>query len=147
MKQEICSFTGFKIHPGHGKRMVKSDGRLVYFISNKAFVHYLKKKNPRKVDWTAIYRRVNRKGVSKDTKKKAKRRVVKVTRGIVGASVEDIRRKKAAREEIRSASKTAAAKEAADRKAKRVSAKQKAVKGKGGATQKVAAKKVASKGR
>ena len=24
----MCSFSGFKIYPGHGKKMVKSDGRV-----------------------------------------------------------------------------------------------------------------------
>jgi len=28
MKTELCAFSGFKIYPGHGKRMVKADLRV-----------------------------------------------------------------------------------------------------------------------
>ena len=29
---ELCSFSGYKIHPGHGKRMVKVDGRVCSYM-------------------------------------------------------------------------------------------------------------------
>lgn len=31
MKLETCVYSGYKIHPGHGKRVVKTDGK-VYFL-------------------------------------------------------------------------------------------------------------------
>ena len=35
MKLELCSFSGFKIYPGHGRTMVKADGKTYKFLSAK----------------------------------------------------------------------------------------------------------------
>lgn len=31
LRLELCSFSGYKIYPGHGKRMVKADGKVWLF--------------------------------------------------------------------------------------------------------------------
>lgn len=32
MKLETCIYSGYKIHPGHGKRVVKADGKVYLLI-------------------------------------------------------------------------------------------------------------------
>merc|ERR1712018_262308 len=52
MKVELCSFSGFKIYPGHGIRVLKQDGRAYVFINGKCEKAHAMKRNPRKVNWT-----------------------------------------------------------------------------------------------
>lgn len=58
---ELCSFSGFKIHPGHGKRYVRVDDKVLIFINGKSAASMLMKRNPRTTAWTAVYRKANRK--------------------------------------------------------------------------------------
>ena len=30
---ELCSFSGYKIYPGHGKKVVKVDGRVIIYVT------------------------------------------------------------------------------------------------------------------
>ena len=55
---------------------------------------FLKKKNPRSIRWTRIYRKLNKKGAEESTKKKRTRRTVKVQKAIVGASLEVLKAKR-----------------------------------------------------
>jgi large subunit ribosomal protein L24e len=53
------------------------------------------KKNPRKVPWTQVYRKLHKKDAGSDAEKKKRvRRAQKSQRAIVGASLEAIRAKK-----------------------------------------------------
>lgn len=63
---EACSFSGLKVLSGHGIRFVPcvnmQTTRLVLtFISRKARSLYDQRVNPRKVAWTAVYRRAHKK--------------------------------------------------------------------------------------
>jgi len=80
------------------------------FINSKNEKTFKRKVNPRKVQWTQIYRRVHKKGTTQEVQKKKSRRVVKVQRDIVGATMEQIRQKRAQKPEIRAASREAALK-------------------------------------
>ncbi|KAH3729347.1 60S ribosomal protein L24-like [Dreissena polymorpha] len=103
MKIELCSFSGFKIYPGHGKRVVKTDGRVFQFINGKCEAAHLGKRNPRKVNWTVLYRRKHKKGLTEETAKKRTRRTTKFTRAITGATLGDIIAKRNQKPEVRKA--------------------------------------------
>merc|ERR1712018_956634 len=90
MKIELCSFSGFKIYPGHGKRHVTRDGRPFVFINGKSEKSHLMKRNPRKICWTVLYRRKHKKGQQEEVTKKRTRRTAKFQRAITGASLADI---------------------------------------------------------
>merc|ERR1712158_217764 len=110
MRSELCQFSGLKIFPGHGKTFVKADGKRVHLINGKSEVLYKSKKNPRKVTWTILYRRKNKKGTMTEIDaKKRKRRIVKTVRGAGSQSWAEIQAKKAQRPQIRQAQQAAAA--------------------------------------
>merc|ERR1712158_275902 len=97
MRSELCQFSGLKIFPGHGKTFVKADGKRVHLINGKSEVLYKSKKNPRKVTWTILYRRKNKKGTMTEIDaKKRKRRIVKTVRGAGSQSWAEIQAKKKA---------------------------------------------------
>lgn len=41
IKTDLCTFSEWRIYPGHGRRFVAKDGRLFYFLNQKcrAFSH------------------------------------------------------------------------------------------------------------
>ncbi|CAG2110918.1 unnamed protein product [Medioppia subpectinata] len=103
MKIEACSFSGYKIYPGHGKRIVKADGKVYIFLNAKAEAAHLMRRNPRKITWTVLYRRKHRKGIEEELQKKRTRRTTKFQRAIVGASLNDILAKRNMKPEVRKA--------------------------------------------
>ncbi|KAA0187805.1 Ribosomal protein L24 [Fasciolopsis buskii] len=103
MKLEVCSYSGFKVYPGHGKRAVRGDGRGFYFINSKCERSHYLKRNPRKISWTVLYRRKNKKGLSEETAKKRTKRSAKHTRAIAGASLAEIMAKRNQKPEVRKA--------------------------------------------
>lgn len=54
------------------------------------------RKKPAKLMWTQAWRRLNKKGKDEGILRKKARRVIKATRAIVGASLDDINKKRAA---------------------------------------------------
>eukprot|EP01003_Olkasia_polycarbonata_P006305 NODE_661_length_758_cov_337.153738_g596_i0.p1 GENE.NODE_661_length_758_cov_337.153738_g596_i0~~NODE_661_length_758_cov_337.153738_g596_i0.p1 ORF type:complete len:155 (+),score=37.69 NODE_661_length_758_cov_337.153738_g596_i0:54-518(+) len=122
MKKELCVFSGSPIHPGHGMRyvpaVVNSTKPILAFSTRKCRLLFIRKRNPRKIAWTVLYRRLYKKGITEDIVKKRSRRTKKIQRPIVGADLDNIRQKKAARPEIRLASREAALKELQERKSK-----------------------------
>uniref|UniRef100_A0A1A9UPN3 Large ribosomal subunit protein eL24 n=3 Tax=Glossina TaxID=44049 RepID=A0A1A9UPN3_GLOAU len=116
MKIGLCSFSGYKIYPGHGKTMVKIDGKTFTFLDKKCERSYLMKRNPRKVTWTVLYRRKHRKGVEEEATKKRTRRTQKFQRAIVGASLAEIMAKRNMKPEVRRAQREQAIKAAKEQK-------------------------------
>ncbi|XP_011190550.1 60S ribosomal protein L24 [Zeugodacus cucurbitae] len=116
MKIGLCSFSGYKIYPGHGKTMVKVDGKSFTFLDKKCERSYLMKRNPRKVTWTVLYRRKHRKGIEEETTKKRTRRTQKFQRAIVGASLAEILAKRNMKPEVRKAQRDQAIKAAKEQK-------------------------------
>ncbi|KAK3097347.1 hypothetical protein FSP39_008851 [Pinctada imbricata] len=100
---ELCSYSGYKIYPGHGKRMVKTDGRVFQFLNGKCEASHLMKRNPREISWTVLYRRKHKKGQTEEVSKKRTRRTQKFTRAITGASLTDILAKRNQKPEVRKA--------------------------------------------
>ncbi|KAI8066697.1 ribosomal protein L24e-domain-containing protein [Gongronella butleri] len=108
MKLEICSFSGFKIYPAKGKTYVRIDSRTFRFINGKAESYFLQRLNPRKIRWTTIYRRLNKKGITEEVAKKRSRKNVKHERAIAGTSWEAIRAKRNQKPDARAAARQAA---------------------------------------
>ncbi|XP_050717533.1 60S ribosomal protein L24-like [Eriocheir sinensis] len=103
MKLQLCNFSGYKIQPGHGKTMVRTDGKVYVFMSAKCERAHMMKRNPREVRWTILYRRKHKKGMEEETTKKRTRRTQKYQRAIVGASLIDIMTKRNMKPEVRKA--------------------------------------------
>ncbi|KAI5886627.1 60S ribosomal protein L24 [Schizophyllum commune H4-8] len=90
MKVEIDSFSGYRIYPSKGKLFVRGDSKVFRFNSSKTESLFLQRKNPRKIAWTQVYRRMHKKGITEEVAKKRSRRTVKHQRGIVGADLASI---------------------------------------------------------
>merc|ERR1712137_989090 len=100
---ELCSYSGYKIYPGHGKKYIKSDGRVFNFLSHKCERNHMMKRNPRNINWTVLYRRKHKKGITEEIAKKRTRRTQKFTRAITGATLTDIMAKRNQKPEVRKA--------------------------------------------
>ncbi|XP_012528870.1 60S ribosomal protein L24 [Monomorium pharaonis] len=116
MKIGLCAYSGYKIYPGHGKTMVKVDGKTFTFLNSKCESAHLMRRNPRKVTWTVLYRRKHKKGQEEEQTKKRTRRAQKFQRAIVGASLTDIMAKRNMKPEIRKAQREQAIKAAKEQK-------------------------------
>ncbi|GAA5907458.1 hypothetical protein JCM6882_003867 [Rhodosporidiobolus microsporus] len=144
MKVEICNFSGYKIYPGKGKLYVRSDSKIFRFVTSKEESLFLQRKNPRKIAWTVVYRRVNKKGVTEEVAKKRSRKSVKsAQRGVGGLDFAAIAAKRNQKPEVREAQRAAAL--AAGKDAKKVKESKK-VKNPSGVKQAKIAQPKASKG-
>merc|ERR1719502_1207567 len=99
-------------------KFVAKDGKTHLFISAKADSLFHQRIKPVKLRWTQAWRRMNKKGKVDDQGRKRTRKAQKFQKAIVGMSLEDIKKKKAQKPELRQAAKEAAAKEAKARMAK-----------------------------
>lgn len=57
------------------------------FANGKNESLFLQRKNPRKIAWTQVYRRMHKKGITEETAKKRSRRTVKSQRAIYIAGI------------------------------------------------------------
>ncbi|KAI9913790.1 hypothetical protein PsorP6_005286 [Peronosclerospora sorghi] len=137
IKTETCSFSEGRIYPGHGSRYIRRDGSAYVFINSKSKSLFLQRKKATKIVWTLGWRRMNKKlkvcggrkyciedpdvvltlllprQVEEVTRRRT-RKSTKIQRAIVGVSVEDIRKKRNQKPEVRAAAR-AALKEAKER--------------------------------
>uniref|UniRef100_A0A2K6L3H7 Large ribosomal subunit protein eL24 n=1 Tax=Rhinopithecus bieti TaxID=61621 RepID=A0A2K6L3H7_RHIBE len=114
-----CSFSGYKIHPRHGRDYTTMDEKVFQFLNA-----FISKRNSQQVNWTILYRKKRKKGQREEIQKKRTRRAVKFQITITGASLADIMAKRNQKPEVRMAQReqtTRAAKEA--QKAKQASKK------------------------
>ncbi|KAI8805080.1 ribosomal protein L24e-domain-containing protein [Cladochytrium replicatum] len=116
MRTEICNFSGFKIHPGHGKIYVRTDNKSFRFINGKCESYFLQRLKPSKLDWTVVFRRMHKKGLTEEISKKKSKRSVKVQRAVVGASLDAIKQKRNLKPEVRAAARAAAVTQAKEKK-------------------------------
>ncbi|XP_013385697.1 60S ribosomal protein L24-like [Lingula anatina] len=123
MKLELCAFSGYKIYPGHGRRVVKADGKVTIFLNAKCERSHLMKRNPRKINWTVLYRRKHKKGQTEEVSKKRTRRTAKFQRAIAGTSLTDIMAKKNQKPEVRKAQREQAIRAAKEKQRAKDSAK------------------------
>ncbi|RPB27599.1 hypothetical protein L211DRAFT_779455, partial [Terfezia boudieri ATCC MYA-4762] len=130
---ELDSFSGAKIYPSKGKLYVRGDSKIFRFVNGKSESLFLQRKNPRRIAWTVLFRRMHRKGFSEEIAKKRTRRTVKHQRAIVGATLDVIKEKRSIRPEVRQAARAEAIKAGKAKKAEAES-KKKAEKAKLAAT-------------
>lgn len=58
-----CNFCGKNINPGTGKMLVKKDGKIIWFCSNKCEKNMLKlKRKPISTKWSKFYMKEEKKG-------------------------------------------------------------------------------------
>merc|ERR1712054_69843 len=95
------------------------DGKVSFFISAKVDSLFHQRIKPVKLRWTQAWRRMNKKGKVDEQAKKRTRKVQKFQKAIVGMSLDDIKKKKAQKPELRQQAQEAAAKEAKARMAKK----------------------------
>merc|ERR1719506_2394820 len=107
-------------------RFIAKDGKVQFFINKKAASLYHQKIKPVKLRWTQAWRRMNKKGKADEQGKRRTRKAQKFQKAIVGMSLEEIKKKKAQKPELRQAAKEAAAKEAKARISKKGGAPSKA---------------------
>ncbi len=89
------------------------------FATSKNESLFLQRKNPRKIAWTQVYRRMHKKGITEEVAKKRSRRTVKHQRGIVGADLAAIAARRNQTAAIRAQQRTSAIQKAkAEKKAK-----------------------------
>merc|ERR1719327_853959 len=112
IKTDLCHYTEYRIFPGHGQKFVAKDGKVHFFISAKADSLFHQRIKAVKLRWTQAWRRMNKKGKTDEHAKKRSRKVQKFQKAIVGMSLDDIKKKKAMKPELRQQAKEAAAKEA-----------------------------------
>ncbi|KAI1798204.1 hypothetical protein LXA43DRAFT_15184 [Ganoderma leucocontextum] len=138
MKLEIDSFSGYRIYPSKGRLFVRGDNKVRIFLallspslslfpspkifrfaSSKNESLFLQRKNPRKIAWTQVFRRMHKKGITEEVAKKRSRRTVKHQRGIVGADLAAIAARRNQTAAIRAQQRTTAIQKAkAEKKAK-----------------------------
>lgn len=99
----MCSYSGYKVYPGHGKRTVRGDGRSFYFLSSKCERSHYLKRNPREVNWTVLYRRKYKKGAIEESNKKRSKKVNKKARAFAGLNLIEIMAKRNQNPEVRKA--------------------------------------------
>lgn len=73
------------------------------FLSAKCEKNFKMKRNPRKINWTVLYRRKHKKGLLEEEKKKRSRKTTKFQRAIQGATLNDIMMKRNQKPEVRKA--------------------------------------------
>ena len=115
VKTELCAFSEYRIYPGHGMRFVRRDGQPVIISSAKCRCMINQRKKPSKLVWTQAWRRLNKKGKDEGAARKKTRRTAKAQRAIVGASIEDIKKRRLA-PKVKNVATEAALKEVKDRK-------------------------------
>ena len=69
---------------------------------------FLQRKNPRKISWTVLYRRMHKKGLTEEVAKKRSRKTVKHQRGIYGADLASIAAKRNQSAQVRTQQRLAA---------------------------------------
>merc|ERR1712039_251538 len=115
-KIELCVYSGYKIYPGHGRTLIKVDGKSYRFLSGRTHKAHILKRNPREVTWTVLYRRKHKKGQEEDVSKKRNKRTQKFQRAVVGATLQDIMAKRNQKPEVRKAQREQAVRAAKDAK-------------------------------
>lgn len=124
LQTETCSFSQFKIFPGHGKLFIEKQGKQFRFINSKCESLHHQRKRPQKLTWTTMWRTLHKKGASiVSSRKRRTKRVIRTTRNIGSLSVEDIRKKRNEKSSFRSAQRADASRKLKERRRARQAGK------------------------
>lgn len=94
IKTEPCVFSEMKIYPGHGIKFASKDGKVHFFISSKTRSLYHQRIKPVKLTWTQAWRRYNKKVRVDEVQRKKTRKTTRITKAVVGMSLEEIKRRR-----------------------------------------------------
>merc|ERR1712113_1334299 len=96
-KIDLCCYSGYKIYPGHGRTLVKVDGKSYKFLSSRTHKAHILKRNPRETCWTVLYRRKHKKGTEEDVSKKRNKRTQKAQREQAVRAAKDAKKQAASK--------------------------------------------------
>lgn len=115
IKTDLCSFSELRIYPGRGKKFIARDGKVYIFINSKTSRLAAQKKKAARLVWTQPWRRCNKKIRIETGAKRKTKRAGKTQKAIVGLSLDDIKKKRALKPDIRQAARDLALKEAREK--------------------------------
>ncbi len=93
IKYQTCSFSEYKIAPGHGMRYAEVNGKTHMFITKKVHKLFRHGKKPLNIRWTLKWRTGHKKNKTEETKSKVqKQKKERQVKAIVGISLEEINR-------------------------------------------------------
>lgn len=93
IKYQTCSFSEYKIAPGHGLRYAEVNGKTHIFITKKVHKLFRHGKKPLNIRWTLKWRTSHKKGKVEEAKNKStKVKKERQVKAIVGLSLEEINR-------------------------------------------------------
>ena len=118
IKTDTCFFTEFKIYPGHGRRLIRKDGKLLAFINQKVRSLYTQKIKAQRLTWSQQWRRRHKKGKVETVAKKRVKRSTKVYKAIQGIDLEALKKKRTVKADVRQAGREANLRELKERKRK-----------------------------
>jgi len=130
VKTDLCNYSEYKIYPGRGMKFIAKDARTTFFLNAKVASLFHQKIKAVKLTWTQVWRRMNKKGKIEAASKRKKGRALKFQKAIVGMSLEDLKRKKAAKTDLRKKAVEEAKSEAKARVAKKGNSKPQMTQGK-----------------
>ncbi|CBK25387.2 uncharacterized protein [Blastocystis hominis] len=88
VKTLTCSFSEYKIYPGHGGMYIRKDGQPVHFLNHKCCSLGSQKKKPARIRWTTAWRRNNKKIEAAEKSKRRSKKSFKVQKAICGMNQE-----------------------------------------------------------
>merc|ERR1740133_729552 len=141
VKTETCSFSEFKIFPGHGKMFIEKMGKTHRFINAKCESLHHQRKKAQKLTWTCMWRRLHKKGISSlnSRKRRVRKAAFRSNRSIGGMTADAIRKRRAEKPSVRNAQRAETSRKIKERRktrkstVKRSSRNQKQSKGKNAA--------------
>merc|ERR1711976_298084 len=119
---------------------VRKDGKLLAFLNRKSWSLFQQKIKAQRLTWTQAWRRRNKKGKVEEASRRRVKKAAKTYKTVVGLSMEDIRKRRTQKPEMRKAQREAALREIKECKKSSKDAKKKANYAKG------APRKAGSKG-
>jgi large subunit ribosomal protein L24e len=115
-----------KIWPGRGRRLIRRDGRFLAFVNQKSRSLYTQKIKAQRLTWTQSWRRRNKKGKIETAQKKKGKRTARVFKSIAGVTIEDIKKRRDVKPDVRKAQRENALRELKEKEKKKVEEKKKA---------------------
>jgi len=118
MKTDLCSFSNWKIYPGHGIHFIRADSKVFTLRGSKELAYFHQKQKAAKFRWTQVYRKLHKKGVSELRSKRRKKAARKVQRAVVGIDMTQVNKIKRETPAVAKERRDANIKELRERRAK-----------------------------
>ena len=116
VKTDTCFYSELRIYPGHGKRFVRKDGKLVAFLNAKILSLYFQRIKSQNLTWSQQWRRKNKKGRSEVSNRRRKVKGARVFKSMSGLTVEELQKKRAQTTDYRKAARETYTRDVKDRK-------------------------------